>query len=218
MRDVNELMKDLARKRPVFHSEADFQHALAWHIHGVGLDPRVRLERPVEWPRPPERIYIDLWLPSSKVAVELKYRTRRLEHWHEGELFALRDQSAQDTGRYDFLKDVQRLEQLSAPKLPSVQAGYAIMLTNDPLYWEKPPPNGKPTNDAEFRIHEGRTIKGKLEWSPETGPGTKKGREDPICLKGTYTLRWREYSDPGDRADRRFRYLAIQVGCPTTFD
>lgn len=212
MRDVNEVMKDLARKRPVFHSEADFQHALAWQIHEAGLDPRVRLERPVEWPRPPERIYLDLWLPGSKVAMELKYRTRRLEHWHEGELFALRDQSAQDTGRYDFLKDVQRLEQLSASKLPDVQAGYAIILTNDPLYWETPPPSGKPTNDAEFRIHEGRTIKETMDWS------AIKEREDPICLKSSYPLRWREYSDPGDRAYRRFRYLAIQVGCPTTFD
>ena len=30
---VAEWLKGLAYTRPLFHSEADFQHALAWHIH-----------------------------------------------------------------------------------------------------------------------------------------------------------------------------------------
>ena len=30
---VRDLMAGLAESRKVFHSEADFQHALAWHIH-----------------------------------------------------------------------------------------------------------------------------------------------------------------------------------------
>lgn len=207
MLNVNKRLKSLALDRPVFHTEADFQHSLAWHIREVGLDPRVRLE----WPVPGKRIYVDIYVPNRKVAVELKYKTRTLELEYEGERFALRDQSAQDTGRYDFLNDVQRLEQLS--ELPEVQGGVAILLTNDHLYWE--PPTGE-THDAQFRLHEGRTIKGKMEWAPATSSGTKAGREDPICLKNRYLLRWREYSDPGDETYRRFRYLAIQIGCPST--
>ena len=31
--DIHNLMQGLSYSRPVFHSEADFQHALAWHIH-----------------------------------------------------------------------------------------------------------------------------------------------------------------------------------------
>ena len=221
MRDVNELMKDLARVRPVFHSEADFQHALAWHIHEVGLDPRVRLEWPVKLPDSGKRIYVDLYLPGSEVAMDLGYRTRKLELEYEGEQFALCDQSSQDRGRwttwgrYDFLRDVQRLEQLS--ERPDVRAGFAILLTNDPLYWD-PPPDFASANDAQFRLHEGRTVEGTMEWSPRAFPRSIGGRGDPICLTGSYTLRWREYSDPGDEAYRRFRYLAVQVGRPTTFD
>ena len=216
MLDVNKLVKGLALDRPVFHSEADFQHSLAWHIHEVGLDPRVRLERPVDLNDPQKRIYLDLWLPGSSVAVELKYRTRKLELGFGGEQFALRDQSAQDTGRYDFLKDVQRLEQLS--ERPEVRAGLAILITNDPLYWDEPSPDWKETNDAQFRLHEGRTVVGTLSWSPNAAPGAIKGREDPICLKHPYLVRWREYSDPGGEVYRRFRYLAVQISDPSRFD
>ena len=215
MLDVNDLMKDLARERPVFHSEADFQHALAWHIREVGLDPRIRLERPLKWPRTKDRIHLDLWLPDSNVAVELKYRTRRLEYKDEDECFDLLDQSAHDTGRYDFLKDVQRLEQLSVSKRTKVQAGLAIMLTNDHLYWEPPE---RETNDAQFRIHGCQKKEGKMEWSPKASPGTIKGREAPICLRGSYPIMWKRYGDGGDGTHQQFRYLAIPIGCQTSLD
>lgn len=210
MIDVNELMNGLARDRPVFHSEADFQHALAWRIHAERLDARVRLERP----DPTERIYVDLWLPTNEVAVELKYLTRRLDFEREGELFTLRNQGAQDIRRYDFLKDIQRLERLS--NRTDVRAGFAILLTNDPLYWR--PPRREGTVDAQFRLHDGRTVEGELAWSEEASSGTKEGREKPICLKDTYRLQWQDYWNGGDGASRQFRYLAVQIGCPSELD
>ena len=44
MLDIPELMRELARERPLFHSEADFQHALAWRIHETISDCGIRLE------------------------------------------------------------------------------------------------------------------------------------------------------------------------------
>jgi hypothetical protein len=42
--DLPHLMDALAAQRPIFHSEADFQHALAWEIHTpFGTSKRVRL-------------------------------------------------------------------------------------------------------------------------------------------------------------------------------
>lgn len=210
MLDVNELMKDLASRRPVFHSEADFQLALAWRMHEVAPDVPVRLEWPAVLPEQEKRIYLDLWLPGSNVGVELKYLTRKLEFEHEGERFALRNQGAQDIRRYDFLKDVERLEHLSVSEGTDVRAGFAILLTNDPLYWNRPGLKG--TVDAKFRLHEGRTVKGTMKWSKKASPGTKSGREDPICLKDSYLLRWQDYGDEGDGAYQRFRYLAIRIG------
>lgn len=53
---------DLLKERPVFHSEADFQHALAWSIHRVYPDAKIRLEY-----RPPSfgRHYVDLWVVNQ---------------------------------------------------------------------------------------------------------------------------------------------------------
>ena len=50
-------MAALARVRPLFHSEADFQHALAWLIHQRHSDARIRLEYRVFGLEP---VYLDL--------------------------------------------------------------------------------------------------------------------------------------------------------------
>ena len=203
---IDELMKNLARVRRLFHSEADFQHALAWQIHEALPQGQVRLEVDVARAAG-RRMYLDIWLPEERIAIELKYLTRRLDLTHRGERFALRDH-AQDLGRYEFLKEVRRLEMMRS--MPEVcRAGYAVLLTNDHLYWTAP--GRRVTVDAAFRIHEGREISGELAWSERAGRGTVKDRESPIELENSYSLRWREYSDlPGVPAGR-FRYLAVSV-------
>jgi hypothetical protein len=128
MLDIHHLMSELARSRPVFHSEADFQHALAWQIREAMPDCSVRLEfKP--FPDDDKRMYLDIWLPTVGVAIELKYPTRKLELNHNDEYFSLADHSAQDIQRYDFLKDLQRLENVVARHQPA-KAGYAVLLTN----------------------------------------------------------------------------------------
>ncbi len=205
MLNVTNLMNALARDRPVFHSEADFQLALALCIRDSIPDGRVRLEYK---PFPAERMYLDIWLPGIGVAVELKYRTRKLNLEREGESFALRNMGAHDIGRCDFLNDIQRLEALRT--LPNARAGFALLLTNDPLYWK--PPSSPDTIDAAFRLHEGRTITGKMAWSERAGAGTTKHREEPIRLNGSYDLHWEDYGDSmGDGHNHRFRYLAVRT-------
>jgi hypothetical protein len=44
MINVHQIMKTLAVERPVFHSEADFQHALAWELHRQMPEWAMRLE------------------------------------------------------------------------------------------------------------------------------------------------------------------------------
>ena len=155
-------------------------------------------------------MYLDLWLPDIRVAVELKYCTRKLKVEHNGESFALRHQAAQDVRRYDFLKDIQRLEQVCR-ELGEVRAGFAILLTNDHLYWEQPSrPN---TVDATFRLHDGRRVTGEMAWSEHASSGTTKSRENPIRLAGSYELQWRDYADVGGARHGQLRYLAVQVLC-----
>ena len=135
MLNIRRLLTGLADNRKVFHSEADFQHALAWHIHQTMPKSQIRLEFPV--PVEHRKMYVDIWLPEQKTAIELKYVTRSSELEHNEESFTLRNHGAHPPRRYDFLRDIQRLERMrSVPEL--CEAGHAVLLTNDPLYWNPP--------------------------------------------------------------------------------
>ena len=206
MLDIRCLLTQLAESRKVFHSEADFQHALAWHIHQSLPERQVRLEFPM--PIEHRKMYVDIYLPDEKIAIELKYVTRRLELDHCEESFALRDQRAQNQRRYDFLRDIHRLERMRRSKPVSCEAGFAVLLTNDSSYWNCPKRN---TMDSAFRVHEGREISKKLAWVGQPSPGTTKGREKPIQLKGSYCLRWQDYSCFSGKPRGKFRYLAVSV-------
>lgn len=207
MLDIPLIMDSLAERRPIFHSEADFQHALAWRIQEMDPDCRIRLEfNP--FPKDDRRSYLDIWLPERGVALELKYPTRGLETERVGETFAIRNHEAQDHLRYDFLKDIQRLERVARER--SARAGYAIMLTNDPTYWSAPATRRK-TVDADFRIHEGRRVSGELKWASHASKETVCGRENPIHLANAYAMRWRDYSTVAGGRYAAFRYLAASI-------
>ena len=207
MIDMDGLMGSLADSRKVFHSEADFQHALAWQIHEAAPESRVRLEVNVV-PAAAQRMYLDIWLPVEGIAIELKYKTRGLELEQDDEPFVLRNQSAQDQGRYDFLLDIQRLEILCT-ELEQCKAGYAVLLTNDSSYWKVP--THRDTVDAAFRVHEGRAVSGALAWGARASSGTVGGRESPIQIQDSYRLRWNEYFGFPGKSYGSFRYLAVSV-------
>ena len=207
MLDIRCMMTRLAERQLVFHSEADFQHALAWQIHETMPERQVRLEVNVI---PTERrgMFLDILLPQEGIAIELKYVTRKLEIDQGGELFHLRDHGAQDQRRYDFLLDIQRLE-TTLLRRKEFKAGGAVLLTNDPLYWRK---SGKANAvDLDFHLHEGRRVAGELKWSDGASLGTKRGRESPILLKNSYNLHWHRFSQLNVSRYGEFRYLAVSV-------
>lgn len=202
---VTEALRALSVIRPVFHAEADFQHALAWHIHQLLADHALRLE----WrPFGTERFYLDLWLrgTASSCAIELKYSTRGLTTTVDNEPYVLSDQGAQDLIRYDFVKDLSRLERIVLDHPGAV--GIGLLLTNDSAYWKEPRTFG--TVDAAFRLHEGRRLSGQLEWASHVG-GTARGRESLHDLRGSYALAWRDYSRVPAASYGAFRYLLVPV-------
>lgn len=202
---LDDLLARLSALRPVFHSEADFQQALAWEA--VTLDPslRVRLET-----RPEPGVRLDLLLTGpdgQQTAVELKYLVRRWHGEHDGERFELKNQSAQDIRAYDVVKDIVRVERFVARR-PGCN-GAVVCLSNDSMYW-RAPAHGRATNADAFRLHDGLALSGARAWGPLTGPGTSKGREDPLVLTGTYQLSWQKYSVlPGPGGE--FRSLIVPV-------
>ena len=208
MIDVVEVMNALATLRPIFHSEADFQHAFAWQMRQRTPEPAIRLERPV--PGGKKIWHLDLLVGDhdDQLAIELKFKTRAFEAIMGGETFKLLGHGAQDIGRYDFIKDVVRLEYVTQnrPKC----AGVAVLLTNDSSYWKPRSRHG--TVDEAFRLDEGRrTLGGTMKWNAHTGAGTMKNRESALHLTNAYNLKWREFSQFEKMEHGKFRYLLIQV-------
>jgi hypothetical protein len=205
-------MTELGRTRPLFHSEADFQLALAWTIQQFYLTAAIRLEYRAEHT---VRSYTDIWVRdgSRAFAIELKYLTRAYAIETDGERFSLSGQSAHDIRRYDVIKDLVRLERIASSN-PDV-AALLIVLSNDSAYWNDPRPGAQ--IDRAFRLHEGRQLSGELTWSAAAGAGTTKGREQPLILSGTYTLHWNDFADLGG-AGGSFRYLLVEIPAESVHD
>jgi hypothetical protein len=205
---MHELLRSLSKRRPVFHSEADFQHALAWEIQLSNMGTSIRLEQQIA--AQGSRVHLDLLVKDQvqHIAVELKYKTKKTAISCGEEQFNLRNQGAQDLGRYDFLKDIARIERYVVTHPGS--EGYVILVTNDQTYWQE----GKKahTVDAAFRIHESRNINGALAWGAGASDGTKRTREITIQISNSYCLTWHDFSLVDQHL---FRYVLVHVPCLT---
>ena len=98
--EIEKIIKNLQEKRKIFFSERDFQFALAWEIQKEYNDAKVEVL--LEYPLKNENNnneYVDIVvkLEGKTYPIELKYKTTLFEF----EEYKLKDQSAQDCGRYD---------------------------------------------------------------------------------------------------------------------
>jgi len=222
------IISELSKVRKLFHSETDFQLALAWEIqeiHKKHRDVKVRLEKKMltsqNADKDDKNLYIDIYVEfkGKKYGVELKYKTKKLGVVIDDESYNLREQNAQDFARYYYLKDVSRLEEFKEKK--QIDIGCAVFLTNDNLYWS----DGKKKDpyDKDFRINEGRIIgkEAKLRWrhkdpkSGEFGPSkntVKQGAGKDINIKQEYYCKWQQYSELEEANNNNiFKYILLII-------
>ncbi|MDP9428072.1 MAG: hypothetical protein M3Q47_03970 [Actinomycetota bacterium] len=206
---VADVMARLAAGRPVFHSEADFQHAFGQVLHGLAASCGIRLKVPQGHSLQGQVEHLDLLCfgPQGRTAIEFKYFKASwtgIVSAGDGpstETFELRNHSATDEGRRDYVFDIARLEQLCAAQ-PGTN-GVAIMLSNAQGLW-RPPKVAPLTRDREFRIHEGAVLSGTLKWGGGDYPKNTR------TLSGSYPMAWQPYSDlPGPRGE--FPWVAAEV-------
>jgi hypothetical protein len=197
---LHSAMERLAVKRPIFHSEADFQHALAWEVQIAHPEAAIRLEKRMAL-EPSVQLDIVIDLDGRPMGVELKYLRRGMTAEIAGERFTLAT-GADDHGRYFAIADLARLERLLAAGV--IDSGALVLLTNVANLWEAPN-SGRRTLYQEFRVHDEHVLRGEMTWGQWGAAG---GRPNPgaVSLMGTYPLSWRDYSTVGGAA---FRYLLI---------
>lgn len=203
--NVGRVMSELAQRRPLFHSEADFQHEFALLLREQFPKMQVRLEMP-HGPSLGGATDIVARFDGVTIGIELKYLTKRLNVDVQGEAFQLKAHGATDLRRYDVLKDVERLERFNADHRGR---SYVIALTNDPAYWRAV--KSDQTIDAAFRLCENRRVTGELSWASHASPGSVRGREKSISLGAEYSISWHDYSDLGVGSGQ-FRFLCIEIG------
>jgi hypothetical protein len=85
--ELRDLLDRLGQTRPIFHSEADFQHAFAWEIHLRHPTARVRLEQHI---KPGLHLDLGFEVGGQRTAVELKYLVRALSSMESVSIFGLR--------------------------------------------------------------------------------------------------------------------------------
>lgn len=205
--DISDILKKALEKRSVFHSEADFQHHLAWVIHKQTSLETIRLEMPLSLNSVENKQYCDIVIGdnSNKIGIELKYKTKKDKFEIVDEKFDLKQQGAQNLARYDFCKDIWRLEQWCSDKV--IQKGYAIFLTDDDTYYENK--SRKETLDEQFKIHKNQKIEGELKWKDGISEKTKKKRPN-FYLTGSYKANW-EDAPHNAELNHQFKYLLIEV-------
>lgn len=200
MFNIETILDTLSKQRPLFKSERDLQESLIQKLRSTDL--KCEVNKVVNGTK------VDLWIDNGEkeILIQLKHKTKKLSVNVGGSQFDLKNHGAQDQGRYDFLKDLKGLEQLCMDN--PVQTGYAILLTNDHRYWDRP--IKLDSVDKDFHLYEGRRVNGTLAWKDGTSSGTLSGREFPIELRGTYSLKWVNYSRFSSN-DSEFRYLSVEV-------
>lgn len=204
---IDETMTALATRRPVFHSEADFQHAFAWEARLLNPATDVRLEIRFHL-QTNERLDLLLHVGDERIAVELKYPLAAAVITTEGEEFLLKDQDATDLMRFNYVTDITRIEGIVASGVAT--AGAAVVLTNVSALWSAPKGSRKVAADTAFRLFEGRVLAGELAWQGDATWWHGKYPES-LHLRGSYPLVWRPFASPPGNGKTSFRWTVAVV-------
>lgn len=139
--NIDTVLEELSKRRPLFHNERDFQFELAWQIKEL-YECEIRLEYYYKTNENNKRCYIDLFTYSKDycIAFELKYKTKSIKDniVIRNEYFDLKNQSARDLGSASVCADLCRLQKLITNKAKIgkrvINKGYVVFLTNDENY------------------------------------------------------------------------------------
>ena len=213
--DMRKIIEELSQERPIFLSEEDMQLELAWKIKTIYPNAQIRLEYSPNLNKYKldtyTRIDILVIINNGWIPIELKYKKKEFEKTIKDEYFYLRNDGAQDQGRYNYLKDIERIENI-CKCVPEFLEGYTLLITNDLSYTKAP--TKKDGFARNFYLVGDKH--GKIDWAKnkegkEASSGTKNGCEKPIHLKDNYTMNWEKYSDIDESNAGKFIYLLNEI-------
>ncbi len=192
----------LERNTKLFFNERDFQMHLATYLLGSGKYDEVFVEYYVPKSELPKtelegyvwgsELYLDIVVRKGDeyLPIELKYKTKSVEKeiLRFGEsikgIEVLKNQSAQNLGKYNFWKDVRRLE-LVRNRFSNIRNGIAVFFTNDKYYLKASAEN---SGVSPFNMNEGVHDK-KKSWKSDLS--CAKGHPN-FVVEEEYEINWEE--------------------------
>lgn len=202
--NIDLIMDTLRERKKIFRDENDFRQELDDTIRDMYSNAaRVKIEYPAPF-NTKKGIDIVVIMDNKYYPIELKYETKSFKGIVDNIEYDLPNDNAQNENSYRCVKDIERIEKFRDTE-PLFEKGYTIVLTNDLSYLNEP---REDSQYVDFSIHEGAVKTGTLNWKRET---PKKGFEDPITLKGTYHINWKEYSKLNDEKSGTFMYLVNEI-------
>ncbi len=205
--DINLILLKLQEKRKIFVSEIDLQIEIGFIIKSLYPKAKVRAEY---CPSFNSNMHIDIVVNNndSLYAIELKYKTKKCFKTIDNEVYNLKEHGARDINSYLYLKDIERLEKCR-DNIYNFKKGYTLFITNDLGY------KNKPTREnciyKKLALYDGSVKNGVLDWEDNAGIGTKKNCNKPLNLKGSYSIKWHEYSKIDDSNTGTFMYLLNEI-------
>ena len=193
----------------LFYNERDFQINLAFFLKNTNYYDNVLLEYslPASTMLNFSDIRIDIVLVKENLyfPIELKYKTKKgLGNLNRfGKTFSnvevLKNQAAQNIGRYSFWKDVERLEAVKK-RFINIDTGFCIFLTND-AYYKKSPQGAS----GAFTMEAGTELTGNVNWKT---PVTIADYYPKIAFEGKYKIeKWDNVKNEGID----FYYTIVEV-------
>lgn len=225
---IDNLMKDINGKMP-FYNEKQFQFELASAIRAKGYNVLFEMYYTNDLKEDEEnsevkKSYTDIVVyDDSKnfIPIELKYGladNNIKERWKyktkNGDFISIAKKGASNLVRYSFLKDVNRLENIAKcqgtsyedGRLKKFCKGFAILLANDKLLWERKQRECKKKKYQYqcFCIGENDKVNGIL----------KMEGKNSVVIGGKYKCKWS--GDPyfaSDEAENGppFKYLVFEI-------
>lgn len=201
---TEEFLCQLEKDNKRYYKEASIQCKLVNELSKkFGVDPVLEWSVPYvesDLKSSTRRIDIMFEIGGKKVGIELKYKNKAVpggEYPNPG---------ADNNNKFDFFKDVQRLEDLREEKNKKfhIEKGFAIFITNDHLYWK---PTRKGTLKEAFNLCDG------TELIPKTYKAEWKGRKgQSVQFSGSHKIQWMPPLEGPDKKDgKTFRYLIVEV-------
>lgn len=223
-----DVVQFLSGESVLFSNESDLQLRLSCYLKHSGHYDRVEVEYYVPFQELQRLnpsltttnfpwdsdLYIDIVVEKDGqfVPIELKYPTKDIKGSFSrfgvavtAKVPMLKNQGAQDIVRYNYWKDVRRIEALRQAYPETIVGGLAVMVTNDSSYQNNPTnPN---VGYANFSIKNGRTVRQPQNRNMWWQNGVSVATGHPAFqIDGSYKLDWKPMPKMSG-----FRYLVLDV-------